>query len=162
MTETWLTINPQTRDVVRAKTRASSVMVSRTVARDPRLTAVIDKWSPLYKDKANKEVGTITGDINGSPGRDRPSSLGNLVADSMLAATAKSTCNAEIALINQGGIRANLTWLPASGGMKAGRLTYADLYKVLPFGNTIVTITLTGEQIREALEQQYDPTRSRP
>lgn len=162
VTETWLTINPRTRDVVRARTRASNVMVSRTVARDPVLTAVIDKWSPLYKDKANEEVGAITDDINGSPGRDMPSSLGNLVADSMLAATAKPPYNAEIALINQGGIRANLTWLPASGDLKAGRVTYADLYKVLPFGNTIVTITLSGEQIRAVLEQQYDPTRSRP
>jgi 2',3'-cyclic-nucleotide 2'-phosphodiesterase (5'-nucleotidase family) len=162
VTETWLTINPQTRDVVRAKTRASNVMVLRTVPRDPALTAVIDKWSPLYKDKANEEVGTITGDINGSPGRDTPSSLGNLVADAMLAATATPPNDAVIALINQGGIRANLTWLPASGDRRAGRLTYADLYKVLPFGNTIVTLTLTGEQIREALEQQYDPARSRP
>jgi 2',3'-cyclic-nucleotide 2'-phosphodiesterase (5'-nucleotidase family) len=162
VTETWLTINPQTRDVVRAKTRASNVMVLRTVAPDPALSAVIDKWSPLYQEKANEAVGTITDDINGSPGRDMPSSLGNLVADSMLAATAKPPYNAEIALINQGGIRANLTWLPASGDLKAGRLTYADLYKVLPFGNTIVTITLTGEQIRAVLEQQYDPTRSRP
>jgi 5'-nucleotidase len=45
---------------------------------------------------------------------------------------------------------------------KAARLTYAELYKVLPFGNTIVAITITGEQIRAALEQHYDPTRSRP
>lgn len=164
VTETWLTINPVTRDVVRSKTTASNVMVLRTVERDPALTAVIDKWTPLYRDKANEEVGFITDDINGSPGRDMPSSLANLVADSMLAATSKPPYNAEIALINQGGIRANLTWLPATGDQKAGRVSYADLYKVLPFGNTIVTITMTGDQIRQALEQQYisPPARSRP
>ena len=158
VTETWLTINPQTHDVVRAKTRASNVMVLRTVARDPAQTAVIDKWSLLYKDKANEQMGTITDDIKGSPGRDTPSSLANLVADSMLAATAN---DAEFALVNPGGIRANLTWLPAEGELVAGRVTFADLYKVLPFGDTLVTITLTGQQIREALEQQYDPNRSR-
>lgn len=161
VTETWLTINPKTRDVIRDQTTSSNVMVVRTVGRDPALTAVIDKWTPLYQGKANEEVGVITADISGSPGRDTPSSLANLVADSMLAATTTSPYNAEMAFINQGGIRANLTWVPASGAYPAGRISYADIYKVLPFGNTILTLTLTGEQIHEALEQQYDPTRSR-
>jgi len=161
VTETWLTINPKTRDVIRDQTTSSNVMVVRTVDRDPALTAVIDKWTPLYQGKANEEVGVITADISGSPGRDAPSSLANLVADSMLAATTKSPYNAEMAFINQGGIRANLTWIPASGAYPAGRISYADIYKVLPFGNTIVTLTLTGDQIHEALEQQYDPDRSR-
>ena len=162
VTETWLTINPQTRDVVRAKTTASNVMVLRTVARDPALTEVINKWTPLYEGKANEEVGFITAGITGSPSRDTPSSLANLVADSMLAASRRPPNNAEIAMINQGGLRSDLTWVPATGDRKAGRLTYADLYEVLPFGNTIVTLTLTGDQIRQALEQQYVPNRSRP
>ncbi len=162
VTETWLTVDPRTRDVIRSKTTASNIPVLRTVARDPALTEVIDKWTPLYRDKAFEEVGIITGNINGSPGRDTPSSLANLVADSMLAATSKAPNNAQIAFINQGGLRSNLTWLPALGNQEAGRITYSDLYKVLPFGNTIVTISLTGDQIRQALEQQYDPSRSRP
>ena len=161
VTETWLTINPKTRDVIRAQTTSSNVMVVRTVDRDPALTAVIEKWTPLYQGRANEEVGAITADISISPGRDTPSSLANLVADSMLAATTKSPYNAEMAFINQGGIRANLTWVPASGAYPAGRISYADIYEVLPFGNTIVTLSLTGDQIHEALEQQYDPTRSR-
>lgn len=162
VTETWLTLDPLTRDVIRARTTSRNVMVRRSVDRDPAQTAVIDKWMPLYQDKAYEEIGFITADITGSAGRDTPSSLANLVADSMLAVTAQAPHYAEIAFINQGGIRANLTWLPASGDQKAGRLSYADLYKVLPFGNTIVTVTLTGEEIRQALEQQYDPSRSRP
>lgn len=162
VTETWLTLDPQSRDVVRSKSRSRNVPVVRTLARDPALTAVIDKWTPLYLPKANQEVGFITADINRSVGRDQPSSLANLIADSMLSATQMPPYNAEIALINQGGIRSNLNWRPATETLKAGRLTYSDLYEVLPFGNTLVTVTLTGEQIRQALEQQYDPARSRP
>ena len=162
VTETWLTVDQRTRDVIRSKTTSINIPVVRTVARDPALTEVIDKWTPLYRDKAFEEVGIITGNINGSPGRDTPSSLANLVADSMLAATSKPPNNAQIAFINQGGLRSNLTWLPASGNQEAGRITYSDLYEVLPFGDTIVTISLTGDQIRQALEQQYDPSRSRP
>ena len=162
ITETWMTVDSKTRDVIRSKTTASNVMVLRTVARDPAQTEVINKWTPLYEGKANEEVGFITADITGSPARDAPSSLANLVADSMLAASRKPPNNAEIALINQGGLRSDLTWVPATGDQKAGRLTYADLYEVLPFGNTIVTLTLTGDQIRQALEQQYFPNRSRP
>ena len=162
ITETWMTVDSKTRDVIRSKTTASNIMVLRSVARDPALTEVINKWTPLYQGKANEEVGFITADITRSPSRDAPSSLANLVADSMLAASRKPPNNAEIALINQGGLRSDLTWVPATGDRKAGRLTYADLYEVLPFGNTIVTLTLTGDQIRQALEQQYVTNRSRP
>lgn len=161
VTETWLDIDPRSRDVIRKKTRSSNVMVQRTVTPDPALTSIISKWTPLYQGKASEEVGVITVDINGSVNRDTPSALGNLVADSMLAATAGPPNNAVIAMVNQGGLRANLTWLPASGSRKAGGVTYADLYKVLPFGNTIVTLSMTGDQIKQALEQQYDPSRSR-
>ena len=156
VTETWLTVDQRTRDVIRSKTIASNIPVLRTVARDPALTEVIDKWTPLYRDKAFEEVGIITGNINGSPGRDTPSSLANLVADSMLAATSKPPNNAQIAFINQGGLRSNLTWLPASGNQEAGRITYSDLYEVLPFGDTIVTISLTGDQIRQYLFTRFD------
>jgi len=86
----------------------------------------------------------ITKSITASKGRDTPSALGNLVADAWLAATLQSPYQADMAFINPGQLRSSLTVTEASGG----GVTYEDLYNVLPFGNTILTLTLTGDQIR--------------
>ncbi|KGF71661.1 hypothetical protein DO97_16475, partial [Neosynechococcus sphagnicola sy1] len=69
------------------------------------------------------------------------SNLGDLVADAMLEKTQAD--GAEIALINSGGLRNDLT---------IGPITLGQLLEVLPFGNTIVRVDLTGEQIWTALE----------
>ena len=76
--------------------------------------------------------------------------LGDVVADAQLAATrAESASGAEIAFTNPGGVR---TDLPYKDG---GVVTYADLFAVQPFGNSLVTMELTGRQIERMLEQQW-------
>ncbi len=65
------------------------------------------------------------------------SPLGNLVADTIRAATA-----ADIGLTNGGGLRADLP---------AGELTYGDLFQALPFDNRLATMTLTGAAFRDLL-----------
>lgn len=167
VTEIALAINPSTNDVIRSKTMARNVLVTRTEGKtlserqaQELQRSIIAKWMPLYAPKANEMVGIITSSMTVS--RDRPSAMGNLVADSMLAATRAAPYNATIAMINQGGVRSGMTQLPAGDGRVKGAVTYANLYKVLPFGNTLITVSLTGDQIRRALEQQYKPTRSRP
>ncbi len=78
--------------------------------------------------------------------------LGKIIADGQLyAASSKEAGGAQIAFMNSGGIRAD---------MKAGELTYGDIFTVQPFSNVVVTQSLTGAQIKQALEQQWD--RARP
>ena len=70
-----------------------------------------------------------------------------MIADAQLAAT--QDAGAQIALMNPGGIRSAL-------GMPAdGQLRYEDLFTVQPFSNNLVTMTLTGAQLQEVLEQQW-------
>jgi len=69
--------------------------------------------------------------------------MGELVADGMLAAVP----GGEIAFTNRGGLR---TELPA-----AGPVSYGDLFAVLPFGNRLMAMDLTGAQIKAVLEQQW-------
>ncbi|MCX8014759.1 MAG: 5'-nucleotidase C-terminal domain-containing protein, partial [candidate division WOR-3 bacterium] len=66
------------------------------------------------------------------------SPIGNLITDAM-----REFANADIAVTNSGGIRANLP---------QGEITYRHLYKVEQFGNTAVTMTMTGEQVWQMLE----------
>ncbi|MCR0983934.1 5'-nucleotidase C-terminal domain-containing protein [Roseomonas pecuniae] len=73
------------------------------------------------------------------PCREGECGLGNLVAEAALARTP----GAEIAIVNGGGMRA---------GLPAGTLTYGDVLAVLPFGNTLATLTIRGGALRAALE----------
>ena len=61
----------------------------------------------------------------------------------------------QIAFMNAGGIRADLTYDQISGGEQPGEVTYGEAFTVQPFGNSLVTMTLTGAQIDAVLEQQF-------
>jgi len=73
--------------------------------------------------------------------RSKETNLGNLIADSMLAKTAPA--GAQLAIMNGGGIRTSIP---------EGRITLGQVLEVMPFGNTLVLLTLTGAQVKEALE----------
>jgi 5'-nucleotidase len=85
------------------------------------------------------------------------SPLGDIIADAQLAATSKAESGAAvIAFTNPGGVRTDIT------RKEDGAVTYADLFASQPFRNQLVTITLTGKQIKDMLEQQWhDPKRPR-
>ena len=74
--------------------------------------------------------------------------LGQLIADSQLAATRGA--GAQIAFMNPFGVRAPL--VPGAGGV----VRFADIYAVQPFGNTLITQTLTGAELKAVLEQGFD------
>jgi 5'-nucleotidase len=125
------------------------------VTPDPVLTALIDKYDALSAPLANTVIGTITSDISRSANAAGESALGDVIADAQLAATAPAGFGeAVVAFMNPGGIRANLAY--ASTGPEAdGEVTYGEAFTVQPFGNSLVTMTLTGEQIDTLLEQQW-------
>jgi 5'-nucleotidase len=57
--------------------------------------------------------------------------------------------------MNPGGIRTDLIYNQISGGEQPGQVTYGESFAVQPFGNTLMTMTLTGAQIDTLLEQQW-------
>jgi 5'-nucleotidase len=61
-----------------------------------------------------------------------------------------------IGFMNSGGIRADLTFPSSPAGEGDGNVTYGEAFTVQPFGNSLVTMTVTGEQIDTLLEQQFD------
>jgi len=70
--------------------------------------------------------------------------LGNLVTDAMLAANQAGDRPADIAMHNNGGLRAPLA---------KGPITYGALFNVLPFGNVLTAVDLTGAQVLAVLEK---------
>src|SRR5690606_19859918 len=104
---------------------------------------------------ANRVIGSITADITRTANAAGESALGDVIADSQLAATAPADLGgAQAAFMNPGGIRADLLYA-ASGSEGDGNVTYEEAFTVQPFGNSLVTMTLTGAQIDRMLEQQF-------
>jgi 5'-nucleotidase len=84
------------------------------------------------------------------------SALGDVIADTQLAATASSGFGeAVVAFMNPGGIRADFTYVGSAAGEGDGNVTYGEAFTVQPFGNSLVTMTLSGAQIEKMLEQQF-------
>jgi 5'-nucleotidase len=148
-----LAIDRRTRDVVRGATTARNEIVTRTVTPDPAVQALVDEAVTRSAPIANRQVGTITADIVRAAVPSGESPLGNLIADSQLAAT--RSAGAQVALMNPGGVRADLTYAPSPAGEGPGVVTYGEAFTVQPFGNILQTLTYTGAQIDAVLEQQW-------
>ncbi|MEX2133990.1 MAG: 5'-nucleotidase, partial [Acidimicrobiia bacterium] len=104
---------------------------------------------------ANTVIGTTTGDITRTANDAGESALGDVIADAQLAATDDvGFGEAVVAFMNPGGIRADVVFAP-TGAEAPGELTYGEAFSVQPFGNSLVTMTLTGAQIDTLLEQQW-------
>ena len=88
----------------------------------------------------NEVVGQTAVELVGTRGdvRTGETNLGNLIADSMIIVT-----EADVAITNGGGIRSSIA---------AGDITLGNIITVLPFGNIIVTIELTGQELLDSLE----------
>ena len=147
-----LTVDRRTKDVTAS---TADVITTYHDANAPAPQQDLAQLVQTFKDRiapvASRVVGTSTSEITRDGAGLTPageSELGDLIADGQAHET-----GAQIALMNPGGIRENL---------KAGQLTFGDLFAVQPFDNGLVKMTLTGDQIKQILEQQFTDTASGP
>jgi 5'-nucleotidase len=127
----------------------------------PDLTALIDKYDELSAPLANMVIGSITTDIPEIYNAAGEAAIGDVIADAQLAATSDSTTGgAVVAFMNPGGIRTDAGFVFASSpvGEGDGNVTYGEAFAVQPFGNSLVTMSMTGAQIEALLEQQFRTT----
>jgi 5'-nucleotidase len=138
-----LTIDRKTRDVV---TKTARIVPTYSDA-GPGLTPAADVAALVQR--ADERVAPLSAHPVGKCGVALPqkpneageSALGNLIADAQ-----RSVTGAQIALMNQGGIRASL---------EPGPITWGELFAIQPFANAVVTMDLTGAEVQLALEQQW-------
>ncbi len=149
VTDINVTLDAATKQITGVTAR--NIVVDRTnpkVPPDPAVTKLVDAYAAIAAPLTTRKAGSITADITNKLNDAGESPLGDLVADAQLAATRKSA-GAQIAFMNRGGIRA-----PLNFGAD-GTVTYGEIFTVQPFSNTLVTMTLTGAQIKTLLEQQF-------
>ncbi len=108
---------------------------------DPYVERVLANYQASGSKKLKTIIGTSTGKFEGDRThiRNFETAIGNLVCRAAMAAT-----SADLSLMNSGGIRA---------GLPAGAITYKDVLKVNPFGNTICTVMFYGKELTAYLEK---------
>ena len=125
---------------VRAK--VSETLIDSSIADDP----AVDKMLVAYSGKVRELdvlIGTLKGELR--KGGTGAGSLGNFVADGMRAqASLKVGKPITLALMNGGGLRRS--------NIQEGELRVRDIFDLLPFENALVTVDLTGEQLKRLLE----------
>ncbi|WP_419817462.1 ExeM/NucH family extracellular endonuclease [Glaciibacter flavus] len=172
-------VNPQTKQLLSAanqtfdlKTKVvngSTTTYTPNYADDPAVAPIVADAVAKANVLGAVKLGDITADFNrakqsnGSENRGGESTLGNFVADVQLWSAQRDAADIQVALMNPGGLRADLTFASTGPNDPDGNLTYKEAAVVQPFANTLVTETLTGAQLKQVLEQQWQPaTAARP
>lgn len=154
VTDVDMTISRTTGEVVTMA--ANNLIVTRDVSKAADETALIAKYNVIAAPLANRVIGTITAGIARANNAAGESALGDVIADAQLRATAPTGFgDAVVAFMNPGGIRTDLTYPSSPASEGDGVVTYGESFAVQPFGNSLVTLTLTGAQIDTLLEQQF-------
>lgn len=145
VTDLRLEFDPATHRLV--KQDANNIVVGNGErGEDVAEKALVDRYSAAVAPIAERVIGRLSAPAPNALD-DGESPAADLVADSMLAATrAPQNGRAQLALVNASGIRVSLP---------AGAIRYADAFSMMPFGNNLVVMTLTGAQLKAAIEQQY-------
>ncbi|OHX34827.1 bifunctional metallophosphatase/5'-nucleotidase [Methylomonas sp. LWB] len=153
LTDIDLTINHANGDVVAVD--AHNITVDRTdanYAADAEIKGIVDGYAALVAPLAARTIGTITGPATNSANSAGEMAAGDLIADAQWQATSAAAFGgAQFALMNPGGVR-------NPGFTAAGYphdVSYGEAFTVQPFGNSLVTLTLTAAQLKDVLEQQF-------
>ena len=148
VTEIDLTIDRNTQKII--SKRARNIVVDPKGAKDSLLTAHVANYSALSEPLENRVVAQVRTEITQAATAAGESTLGNLIADAHLFATnSPDKGGAVLAFNNPGSLRAPI--LPGADGA----VTYGALFRVQPFQNDLIVMTLTGKQLKDLLEQQF-------
>jgi 5'-nucleotidase len=149
-----LTLEPATKAVEDIQVR-NVVMAPDAFQPDAGLSAYLADVRAKSRAELAKPVARVQGALSRKENASGESVLGGVIADAAVAATRDQ--GAQVGFMNPGGIRKDLE--TGEGGV----VSFGQAQAVLPFGNTLVVMDLTGAQLRRVLEQQWDrPASSDP
>ena len=141
------------------KVSATNVAIDRsnaTITPDASIQAIVNGYKALSTTVANRVIGSISADLTRTLSVAGENVMGDIIADAQLAATKDPKFGAaQVAFMNPGGVRADLTYASSLAGEGDANVTFGEAFTVQPFGNSLVTLSLTGAQIEEMLEQQF-------
>lgn len=162
LTDIDVTLDPRTRDIIAVKPTNRLVdrndpEINAAIAAQPAVRNLVAAYNGLVSPIANQVIGSITAGLANAADAAGNMPAGELIADSQLQATAPNGFgNAVIAFMNPGGVRnPGFTYPSSAAGEGDGNITYGEAFTVQPFGNSLVTVTITAQNLKNALEQQF-------
>ncbi|MBD3419142.1 MAG: bifunctional metallophosphatase/5'-nucleotidase [Chitinivibrionales bacterium] len=108
---------------------------------DPAIAAGVKVAQDMVKKLTDQKIAESATEISRSQNAAGESALGNLIADAQ-----RAIMGTDFAFMNPGGIRADLD---------AGTVTWGELYTIQPFANYLIKMELTGQQVKDLLNQQW-------
>ncbi len=133
-------IDPITKDIVEKKAKIVRTY-HKGIEPDAEIKEMVDSYSVSIAPLINEVIGQTSVEITRKQNNSGESVLGNLVADSQ-----REAMETDFAFMNPGGIRADLD---------QGEITWGEVFTAFPFGYSLVTMNMTGGQIKAVLEQQW-------
>jgi 5'-nucleotidase len=127
------------------------------VVANPNVKQIVDGYNTAVSPLANSVIGTIVTPVNSTADSGGTQPAGALIADAQLQATQPAALGgAVMAFMNPGGVRDQgfVDYSPPDATYPHD-VTYGEAFRVQPFGNSLVTMTLTAQQIKNLLEQQF-------
>lgn len=158
LTEIDITVDRKTRDAVAVQPWNSIVFRNNpAIVPNAALNNLVAGYESIATPLANRVIGSIQGALSNGADAVGRQPAGFVIADSQLAATSKPGFGeAVVAFMNPGGVRSpGFTYASSAANEGDGNVTYGEAFTVQPFGNSLVTMTLTGQQIKNVLEQQF-------
>ncbi|MBI1799903.1 MAG: 5'-nucleotidase C-terminal domain-containing protein [Candidatus Eisenbacteria bacterium] len=128
-----LTFDPVANRVIEHRVRLQPTFAD-AFPPDSAWSARVAAWNASVAPIASQPIGRCARRLT----RSGDNTIGYLVTDAMRAA-----CGADVALTNSGGLRADLP---------EGVITRGAIYEVMPFDNTVVTLDMTGAELRQMFE----------
>ena len=136
-----LMIDPKTKDIVKKEAKIVTTF-HEGIEPDAEIKAMVDSYSEQIAPLVNEVIGQADTALTREQDDSGESTLGNVIADSQ-----RVIMGTDIAFMNPGGIRADLD---------QGAITWGEAFNIQPFGNSLVTMNMTGQQIKDVLEQQWN------
>ena len=182
-----LTIDPVTKDVTAytvrnvARTTTADADLVNAYPRVAEVKQIVDAALAHAAEVGNQPVGQVSGDVSralnngsyvdgkwvvaGTPAENRAaeSTIGDLVGNALRDGMPSDIGNPDLGIVNPGGLRADLSYAGDTTNNPAntdGVVTYAEANGVLPFVNNVWLVDLTGAQLKQVLEQQWQPAGS--
>lgn len=150
-----ITFDKSAKKVVDIKLSQYDATDAAAVEPDADIAAVVEKAQKEAEVEGSKTAGNVKQDLfrgsdegaEAGSNRGVESTLNNFIADGQRYAMSKQVGeDIEIGVMNAGGVRADL---------KGGDVTYKDIFEVQPFGNSVITAKISGEEFIKALENQW-------
>jgi 2',3'-cyclic-nucleotide 2'-phosphodiesterase (5'-nucleotidase family) len=153
-TDTRLTYDMRTGNIVRPEVTATNRIVTRSIRSDARVAGLVHRYRSLLAPIADRATGQIAAPLPNISGDTGEVLLGDLVADAVAAdPSVASQGSPDVAFMNRRGIR--------GGGLtQPGNVTFGHVFVVQPTNAFLVSMSMTGQQIIDLLNEQWSGVNS--